>query len=457
MNLETWHADLPDTTKSGLVDLAATIRRGDCVAFVGAGFSAGAGLPNWWRLLDRICACAEGGLAASAPEVELVRKRLDAKRLQEDGSTRPFDPGEAEMLAQLLKDAMSEEGAFQNALTQALGQPNETAAFRRRRSNLLQVPFRAILTTNFDGLLPGVYPQADAYRRLLREEEHWSWAHRFWPDPTGGAPSGAPVYQLHGNLDSSDSIVFTKGDYRARLYGSRGYLDFLKALMASRTFLFLGFSLGDEYLNLLRSDLLELLGGTATLAYAVMPLLPPAEATYYQKHEGIHVLPYTSHTGHADFDKYLDWLAVNTNPIRELRTLLQGRRVLWVDPNPQNNALALQQLGLAGNRGFTQLTSHREALSQLGAGADWDLVITNWGRGQGASARSQAEDFLAQLRSRPDQPPVIVFASDWQANRWRALRAGAFAYTWTWAGLFKEIRRVMRARDAMDTNGPSGV
>lgn len=55
--------------------LMATIQEGRCVAFVGAGFSAAAGLPQWKDLIRAVA----GDLPAHArgPEYALVASMLD--------------------------------------------------------------------------------------------------------------------------------------------------------------------------------------------------------------------------------------------------------------------------------------------------------------------------------------------------------------------------------------------
>ena len=147
--------------------LLEDIRAGNCVAFVGAGFSAAAGLPPWPELVRAV---ARG----SPPAERAIHQPTIDQLLGEDGSAARYAHRELEMAAQLLFDAVGEErcrGLLRETLrTERLPDP-----MRLRLKHLLGIPFRAIVTTNFDPLLPGVPPDAVAYRRLLRADRLGPW------------------------------------------------------------------------------------------------------------------------------------------------------------------------------------------------------------------------------------------------------------------------------------------
>lgn len=127
--------------------LIASIRAGECVAFVGAGFSAPAGFPMWSDLLRRIAsaASADGRLAAelAATVDELV--------------SGPHPAAHAlDQAAQLLEDALGVEGLV--SYMRRFLRPKQlplAASMQRRLKLLAQLPFRAILTTNFNPLIEG--------------------------------------------------------------------------------------------------------------------------------------------------------------------------------------------------------------------------------------------------------------------------------------------------------------
>lgn len=146
--------------------LLEDIRAGTCVAFVGAGFSAAAGLPSWPDLVRAV--------ARGLPLAERAEHRATLDRLLCTEQPGIQAQRELEMAAQLLFDTVGEERC-RALLRDALRPERLPELMQRRLKHLLGIPFRAIVTTNFDPLLPGVPPDAMAYRRLLRGVHPGPW------------------------------------------------------------------------------------------------------------------------------------------------------------------------------------------------------------------------------------------------------------------------------------------
>ena len=136
--------------------LLTSIREGRSVAFVGAGFSAAAGLPQW---KEPIRSVASDLRPNAGPEHDLILSML--------GDHPGSSSCELAMAAQLLFDAHGED-AIRERLAVALHKDPLPEDMRLRLKHLRGIPFRAIVTTNFDPLLPGMLHSADAYRRLPR-------------------------------------------------------------------------------------------------------------------------------------------------------------------------------------------------------------------------------------------------------------------------------------------------
>jgi hypothetical protein len=416
------------------------VRSGNCIAFVGAGFSAGV-VPGWRKLLSRM----KESLPADSPTKIRVGRLLELK------SSRTL-----EAAAQALRDELTEE-RFVEELQAHLGHPETDENMRLRLHWLQGIPFRSILTTNFDGLLEGEVPGRDAYIGTLRPLDHRWWNRRFWDEEAPG-PS---VVKLHGDLgsDPPKRVVFTRRDYRERLYGDPAYTTFLRSVFATTAVLYLGFSFTDAYLNELRSEILALLehqGGDRPIAYAVVNDVPDDEVAYLRRHEGIEVMTYDSSQGsdYSGFDDYLRSLYEKTNPRLALGRYLEGKRILWVDQGEWSNDYGLEFLRKAADSagssgyGLEQVETPQQALERLSRGPDLHLVITQWGHGLesdeiGKSCAS-AECLLAQMRKRDLRVPVIVFASGEHAdeNKAAALALGTSAFTFDWEGLFRRIADV---------------
>jgi CheY-like chemotaxis protein len=453
--------------------LLEDIRGGNCVAFVGAGFSAAAGLPAWPQLVRE--------MAAAAP-ADLGEQRVTLQQLL--GSGRSYrSHRELEMAAQLLYDALG-EARFREQLRARLQARELPEAMALRLKHLLGIPFRAIVTTNFDPLLPGVPPDAIAYRRLLRTDRFGPWREpilRAALDLDGSrqmadAPD-RPVVQLHGTLLHDATLVFTRSQYRRRLYANPAYLTALKALLATSTVLFLGYSMRDAYLNELRAELVEAFHAEDAalqaddprlpdlgrpLAWAVLEDVSDVACSYYERHEGLGVVPYrTGGHGrdHGEFDAILAEIYGRTNPVHHLGQLLQRRRLLWLDHSPERDALGRRLLTAAVREatGTTRAVDQHlveamnveHAIAMLGEGHAFDLVLCDWRGGPGLPEGSTGAALLRAVAARRAQgeptAPVLVFATDGAGSQARrcALELGALGFTADWAELMTMVEHAL--------------
>lgn len=417
--------------------LLRAIESGDCVAFVGAGFSAGA-VPTWGQLLREL-----------ATEVSDPARATVGSFLQRE----PISALDYEAAAQVLRDEMTDD-RFLQALRKRLAKPPTTETIERRLAWLRGIPFRAILTTNFDGILEGEVPGRAAYLSVLRPRQHRWFDRAYWD----GLRPGPRVVRLHGDLRAEPpaSIVLGRRDYRRRLHGDPGYQTFLRAVFATTTVLYLGFSFTDEYLNELRSEILALLdyrGGDEPIAYALVNDVPEARADFLQAHDGLCTLTYESQGGRdfTLFDRWLEALHEASSPVRRLGRLLAGKRLLWLDPNPANNLDGMRFLQeAAGTHGcaITAVSNWAEAIGHLSHNPQ-DLVMSHWGHGRAQLADGRrcaaGERLLLEIRNHDLRAPVIIFSDrDYAAeNKRAALALGAQAYVFEWSELYREIERVL--------------
>ena len=430
--------------------LKSEILRGNCVAFVGAGFSAPA-VPDWDTLLTQMA--ANGNVPFN------IRERITRLLSFDQGSLRGVFDREA--AAQILRETLGEK--FVDVLSGIIRRQDKSGMklMEERKRLLYEIPFQSILTTNFDHILPGMAGNPDTYRESLRKSRE-PWFNLFSWD-TSGSPNGnqrkSDVVKLHGDIDKIGSvengeIILSRTDYRRLLFEDSRYTNFLKALLATRTVLFLGFSFSDAYLNLIRSEILALLKHEPDepLAYAIVENLDQDEADFLVEHEGVQPLIYNSGGGdHSGFDRYLEEIHSETAPARILGKLLQGKNVMWMDPHPDNNAYGTTLIRRSSSSGCNvhECSNPQDALEALSRGS-FDLVISHWGHQQNVktdgSRGANAIELLTGIRTRGIEVPVIVFASPdiehAPQNRLKALSLGAFEYTWTFTDLFSSIERI---------------
>lgn len=422
----------PTDLPSHLID---RVRGGDCVAFVGAGFSAAARLPMWGDLLRDIASVAD----------EDVRGRVMG--LVAKGSAHALDQA-----AQTLEDHLRRE-RFVDEVRLRLGRPAITTVMARRLEWLKGIPFRAILTTNFDGVLDGAPPGSSQYAQVLRPTGHRWWEEGFWKDSVG-----ACRIKLHGDAtpERENDIVLTRLDYRRRLYGDAAYMTFLRSVFATSTVLYLGCSFDDAYLNELRSEVLALIGHRGEeepVAYAVLNDVPEATRDYFLRHEGIRILGYDTNGGldWSGFDRHLEALFEATNPLPMFGRLLADRRILWIDPYPENNRPILDFFARAtaasgtAEAGIVIAATAEEGLLRLASNkASFHLTITHWGEPPEPGGVATAVQLIEGMRRSDLRCPVLVFSTMSAADTRKpvVLGLGAQGYCHSWNGLLRRIAEI---------------
>lgn len=414
-------------------ELIEEIRAGRCIAFVGAGFTAPV-CRRWGELLTSVA--AEHADAGLHDQVRLLLER-----------------GEYEIAAQIIEDAFGEDETSKllDLVRRHTPKPHPTDEERTRvelRKKLLKdIPFAAVLTTNFDAELQGHVLDRETYSSLLRDADRSSMARRFWIRQKELDLGRSPILKLHGDLRGDKGITLSRRGYRTRLYAEPGYLNVLRTVFMTKTLLFIGFSFNDPYLNELRSETLAYIGKgseTPTVAYAVLADLHPSVKSHYAKHEGIHVFGYESNGNqdHGYLDTFLEELHAKTAPKQVMGRRLKDKRILWVDLNDHHNTRGAADLAAAAHGLLTidLAKSPENALERL-ATQKYDLVISRWGHQHGGP--SDAIRLLDGIRTSHHHVPVVIFSSGDHAaeNREEVLNRGALEYTSDWETLFQVIDR----------------
>lgn len=414
--------------------LVASIREGNCVAFVGAGFAQPA-VPKWDDLLLRLI----GRLGDEGRGV--------ASWLERKGKTHRDYETIAGLVADALKLGDAELAREVRAVFEESGSPEGRERVDRRVALLSEIPFHFVLTTNYDSSLSSsLTPSAQTFGQLLTlPARRWTQA-PVWKQAAGATSLAQDrVFKLHGDLDHPEDnpIVLASRGYRIRTHALPGYRPFLRTLFATKTILYLGFSFTDAYVNELRSEVLSILGLDSARAgrdFAVLPDVAEEARGYFERHEGLSILSYdtSSDPEHRGFDALLEALRDETSPSRTLEKLVAGRRILWFDPKPENNTYGARKLSEL-NGVTRQVTTLDDAFAALATNEPYDLVLTHFGYKGGE--RSNAQQLLEHIRGGGILVPVIVFASGAgrAENRPKVLRLGAFAYEDEWGALFERI------------------
>jgi hypothetical protein len=163
---------------------------------------------------------------------------------------------------------------------------------------IVQTPYAAIVTTNFDTLLE------DAYAR---------WSDEGVPKAPTGAQLGRHgtllldraffILKAHGTFHDEESLVFTSEDYRRITHANPAFQSMMAAILLTHAVLFVGYSLSDPNFRLLLEGQLAVFGTQAPPRYVLMEGVGTLEADILRRTAGIEVIsyPHGEHATVADF------------------------------------------------------------------------------------------------------------------------------------------------------------
>jgi hypothetical protein len=298
----------PQPLPQPLLRLVESIERGHAIAVVGSGLSCAAGIATWDALLIGLCEVAlavrpdrRADLAWALQAVErgryldagsMLRKVLEAEFVPELkrqlGLRRQLQP-RPQAIAAVLRGEEPTGPLVELQAPDVELTPRPTLSHRI----LVQLGFRAIVTTNFDDLLERACP----YDRPTRS---YSWSYTGLAELLVGDPI---ILKLHGDLAHPGDIIFAREDYRGPQFTSRAR-EACRALLGTSRPLWLGYGHNDPDLDLLIDE------GQATLGISggfALDSSRDSGLALRLEHAKISRIPLGSH---ADVPRYLQQLAV---------------------------------------------------------------------------------------------------------------------------------------------------
>ena len=255
-------ADVP----AHLRELAEQVRRGECVFFVGAGLSRGAGLPDWGELVREM---AE---KLAVPDEVLKAQSQDTDYYLDLAELFQLEHGRAA----LVRMVQANYGSGHNCATPTLA-----------HYLLMGLPAHHVITTNYDRLLERaltalrrhpqtVVRQEEVARTGSRDGVHVVKFHGdadrivlpiVLPNVDSAATSDTGETSAPGSLSSTsavtpeleDDIILTRSDYEAFFENRPVMAALLQGLLLNQTFFFVGYSLRDPNFRQIYSQVARML------------------------------------------------------------------------------------------------------------------------------------------------------------------------------------------------------
>lgn len=276
--------------------LLEAIRTKKCVLFAGAGLSRGSiqgdgeekeiDLPTWDGLLVELLNRARSLDYVSANEAGKLRKAVKE--------------GKYLFVAQTIRHVLGAR-AFDDTL-EAIFRNSELKPTTRHYL-IAQIPFIAIVTTNYDKLLESAYA-AQGYVPP-------TYTYRDAPDVIAAlSHQKFFILKAHGDIDRKDTIILSEKDYRDILYREPGYRAALNTIFITKTVFFVGASLSDVDVKLILESVSESFSGRGPVHYALVPWgdASDSEVIHWRDFFGIHLIRYKATKDHPEVDNFLSQL-----------------------------------------------------------------------------------------------------------------------------------------------------
>jgi hypothetical protein len=187
---------------------------------------------------------------------------------------------------------------------------------------LPRIPFRAVLTTNYDALIEGAYSieNGGSLPPVWTQEDLL-----FRPSPLRG--TAFFVFKIHGHLDRPNSVVLGSRDYQDLLFRTPGYRQFLETLFATHTVLFVGFGGADPNLDGVFDRLAAIYSRTLDRHFILLPAnrLNTTEKRRLALDRRLEVIEYDADPTHSQVGAFLRELAFQV----ERGPTAQAQRIVW--------------------------------------------------------------------------------------------------------------------------------
>lgn len=283
-------------------ELRHTIYRGKCILVVGSGLSTQAytdeGLhpPNWVQMLEKM---AQWSLEKEFIDSETAQSIFALIR---DGF---LVDAEKEIEECLVRNKQLQQSLREIMLC-------DHAKISEIHRLIVEIPFRAYLTTNYDTFIETAYLMAKGKSIVKFYETSIQNAITEYRE----REDRPFILKLHGDIDNPDSIILGDRGFERLLRRASSYGRDLEKLLAIASILFLGFGRADQDLEGILNKLDVFYKSNKhwmVIPEAHMPIL---RAKHLREDKGIRVIQYKDNQAHTELIRLLKELATPLSPMR---------------------------------------------------------------------------------------------------------------------------------------------
>jgi SIR2-like domain/CHAT domain len=246
--------------------LVRYIREKRCVLFCGAGLSKWAKLPTWKELLQIMIKEIAAEIPDNRDLAELT-KLIEAGKLLEvaDHCKEKLGPRYYELMSNTVRGA-----------TEEIPAPHKV---------IVNVPFSAVVTTNYDKLLERSYATAGGFPKTPTHDD----VEQLGPLLFDGSFF---ILKAHGDIDRPDTMVLTSRDFQNIIHANPAFNAMFSAILLTKAVFFVGYSLNDPDFRLLMDSQLTTFKGNVPERYALMSGVGPVERDLLWRTAQIRVVAY---------------------------------------------------------------------------------------------------------------------------------------------------------------------
>lgn len=257
------------SNKSFIKELQGIYKKGNIVPFLGAGLSMPFNVPDWGNLIEE-CALAMGIEDVNgASFLNVLKFDLDK-----------YDYWEA--VKTIKKYLNRTEEDIQSFIVSKINKciPNELIGIENNYEDLAKYGFNLYFTTNYDHIIQK-YLKTNYIPVNLKDVK------TNIQDIMNGTDENR-IFHLHGHISDSSSIVISQEKYK-ELYDNNVYKALFSVFSGVKTFLFVGFSFNDVFIQNIIKDNNEFF---KSKHYIILPNPTHEDITYLKQTYNIETISY---------------------------------------------------------------------------------------------------------------------------------------------------------------------